>query len=536
MNLLSEKEKIPADLLNGTAQEYCVAYDMAHLVDYNVLALRRLLTKIPLLKLPEWVKNKEKSDLIPLLLMGELNMDEEGDVSILRELVGTDFDYYVECLNYWSEINESPIFKFGNIYKICARKECFDYLQVDMFSLKLKRLEEKLFAVLSEINNKYTKSCENWHINDGSYKWSDRLIYNIIDGFIILAEKSKRNQSHFNDLMNQIYNNLYGNFELLLTVSHLFNKFVELSPESFIRFLKKCIKEDKDTFYKLLHVKAVGLFGTHYASYIVWPLEKLLGNRATSLQALDLLLTIYYDFLSMEEVKEKVINILSPIATSEGLVAIPLAKKVEYFFRFIEGRSRDVSRPIVKSLSEGGSDSIMVGMSPSYRTKYIAKIEVTWQEIFEMESMSLRWLLETNQSCEYVETLKSILRNIHRRPFELIKKDFEAFKEVVEKINDENVKAEICYEIYESYIKDTATQIKRYKEFFDSIKNVDEIYLFGLSFGEVDMPYFRYIFENCTKVKNVYLNVYNPDEFDEKAEKLKSYGAKCKINQWFCEK
>ncbi len=250
--------------------------------------------------------------------------------------------------------------------------------------------------------------------------------------------------------MNQIYNNLYGNFELLLTVSHLFNKFVELSPESFIRFLKKCIKEDKDTFYKLLHVKAVGLFGTHYASYIVWPLEKLLGNRATSLQALDLLLTIYYDFLSMEEVKEKVINILSPIATSEGLVAIPLAKKVEYFFRFIEGRSRDVSRPIVKSLSEGGSDSIMVGMSPSYRTKYIAKIKVTWQEIFEMESMSLRWLLETNKSCEYVETLKSILRNIHRRPFELIKKDFEAFKEVVEKINDENVKAEICYEILET--------------------------------------------------------------------------------------
>lgn len=95
---------------------------------------------------------------------------------------------------------------------------------------------------------------------------------------------------------------------------------------------------------------------------------------------------------------------------------------------------------------------------------------------------------------------------------------------------------DIFRRIYESYIKDAATQIKRYKEFFDSIKNVDEIYLFGLSFGEVDMPYFRYIFENCTKVKNVYLNVYNPDEFDEKAEKLKSYGAKCKINQWFCEK
>ena len=89
--------------------------------------------------------------------------------------------------------------------------------------------------------------------------------------------------------------------------------------------------------------------------------------------------------------------------------------------------------------------------------------------------------------------------------------------------------------IYEQYVKNPIKQIERYKEFFDSIQNVEEIYFYGLSFGDVDLPYFSYIFENCTKIKGVYLYVYNPDEFDEKVAKLKRCGAKCQINRWICK-
>ena len=452
------------------------ACDMAHLVDYNVLALRRLLTKIPLLKLPEWAKNKEKSELIPLLLMGELNMDEEGDVSILKELVGIDFDHYIECLNYWSEINESPIFKFGNIYKICARKECFDYLQVDIFSLKIKRLEEKLFNVLSETNDKYSKNSKYWHINDGSYKWRDKLIYNILDGFIIIADKSKKNQLHFDDFIGRIYTNLRGNLKLLLTLSHLFNKFVELSPEAYLRFLRNEIKDDKDTFSKFINAKSNGYFSNTYVNYILWPLEKALSNKNTALQAFDLLLTIYYDFCSTNEVREEVIKSLSPITAAEGIVAIPLPKKVEYFFRFISGRSRKDSMQIVKTLAGGGATSIMIGTSPSYRIMLKEKLNVTWQEIFEMESVALKWLLETNNSSEQVEILKSLLRNIHRRPFELMRKDFEAFGESVAKIEDENIKAEICREILdtrENILKFSDwANLKVYIEILDNLVNL----------------------------------------------------------------
>ena len=92
---------------------------------------------------------------------------------------------------------------------------------------------------------------------------------------------------------------------------------------------------------------------------------------------------------------------------------------------------------------------------------------------------------------------------------------------------------EIFERIYRRYIKDTKKQIERNSEFFNSIKGVDEIYLYGLSFGDVDLPYFSHIFAVCKNVKNVYIYVYDVDKFDEVVEKLKRCGVKGKINKWY---
>ena len=70
--------------------------------------------------------------------MGEINMDKMEDIDFLKLLVGDDIDAYTEKLNLWSEMNQSPILKYGNIYRICSRKECFDFLQIDIFSTKVR--------------------------------------------------------------------------------------------------------------------------------------------------------------------------------------------------------------------------------------------------------------------------------------------------------------------------------------------------------------------------------------------------------------
>ena len=94
---------------------------------------------------------------------------------------------------------------------------------------------------------------------------------------------------------------------------------------------------------------------------------------------------------------------------------------------------------------------------------------------------------------------------------------------------------EIFERIYKGYIKDTKKQIERNSEFFNSINGVDEIYLFGLSFGDVDAPYFRHAFKICQQLKTINLNVFEAGQYDSIMTKLKEYGAKCDIKKWIVE-
>ena len=106
-DFVKQVEKLGFDSINASR--------ISFLIDYNVLALKRLLAKMLLMKIPQWARKKEKSELVPLLLMGEIRMDNEGDIEILRELVGDSYDNYLDILNFWGETNESPIFKYENI-------------------------------------------------------------------------------------------------------------------------------------------------------------------------------------------------------------------------------------------------------------------------------------------------------------------------------------------------------------------------------------------------------------------------------------
>ncbi len=393
-------------------------------IDYNVLALRRLLTKIPSIKIPIWSKKHDKNDLIPLLLMGEINMDKKGDMVFIKSLVGDDIDEYTEKLNLWSEMNQSPILKYENIYRICSRKECFDFLQIDMFSLKLKKIEEQMILALSDINEKYKKGADKWFINDGSYKWRDRLINNVLDGFIILSEKNKKNQLHFDLFVEKVFNNIYGNYELALTTSHHFKKLSELSQNSYISFLRKSIKDDRDNFIKFVSTASSGpLMSNSFINYILFALDNVLRYEKNALIGFETLLDIYYLLDDNKIILDEILKYLSPVATMTGLISMPFFKKIDFFFNYIDQKDYDKTFKLVNKLYENGNNTIMIGVSPSYRDYSDKKIEVTYSEFFEMKGRAFNWLMDNRKDANVLlQTLKNLLQNIHYTPFESINK------------------------------------------------------------------------------------------------------------------
>ena len=463
------------------------AYKISFLADYNPLVLRRLLTKNPVIKIPAWSKLKEKSELIPLLLLGELNMNDDTCISFLKALIGDDIDLYVEKLNIWSEMSESPILKYEDTFKICARKECFDFLQVDVFSQKLCKLERKLVDELSKNGDCY------------AIRNKKQCIKNIIDGFIILSEKSKKNQFHFDCLVEDFLQKLLGNYELTKSITKMYSLFADLSPTSLLSYLKKAIKEDEGLFIKVIDTSDFDGFGNKYDCYVLSAIEKTLRYSDCSLSGLELLLDIYY-LNESDSAFNEVIKCLTPVSTNAGLIAMPLRQKIDFLFNYAQGKDDSKTKKIVKKIYSDVNNSIIIGVSQSYRLQPMEKINVTYEEIFDVKSKAFSWLIEhEKEPNEAISTLRDLLTNIYSLPKKQFKSQLQVFTDKAKKLDDE-LKALICKEILKArqdILKKNIVQLSdAYLSIFDQILKELE-------------PYDEYFKEKYKLIDNYY-PLYNP--------------------------
>lgn len=417
---------------------------ISYIVDCNVLSLRRLLSISPLTKIPQWSRNPNKNDLIPLLLLGQINMENSADLELLRILIGENIDSYIETLNLWAEMEQSPILKYDSIYKICSRKECFEFIHIDMFSQKLKRIEEKLTNILLYSNKIIIDNSTENSIFDNNYIWSEELINNILDGFIILSEKNKKNQTNFDIFVNKVFDKIFENSESYWINSHYYPKLSELSPLSFTNFLRKMINNKINILYNPINNTANN--SSKNLTYIFHSLKYAFENEKTALNGLECLLDLYYsDEQNNKDVIDKIIKILSPLATIIGAINIPFLDKIYFFFNYIEKKNNhDKTKIIMQRLYTSDEEMIMTGISISYRSNESKQYNVTYRDIAEMKNLVFNWM--TNNDFDIIKQLKTILSSINNEQFNEIKNKLILLKEKIIKNNDE-IKALACREI-----------------------------------------------------------------------------------------
>lgn len=86
--------------------------------------------------------------------------------------------------------------------------------------------------------------------------------------------------------------------------------------------------------------------------------------------------------------------------------------------------------------------------------------------------------------------------------------------------------------VRQSFRKNIEYALKIHKDFFESLSDIDEIYIFGHSLGDVDYPYFRLIIRLLGPNLPIYLSYKNDDEFLEKRARLIQFGFKGPIVIW----
>ena len=90
---------------------------------------------------------------------------------------------------------------------------------------------------------------------------------------------------------------------------------------------------------------------------------------------------------------------------------------------------------------------------------------------------------------------------------------------------------DVLSRIFESYRKDTRSVIEAHKKDFEEIRDVDKIYIYGFSFGDVDKVYFQEIFKEC-KARELILYVHCDEEYESKEQIVRELGFEGTILNW----
>lgn len=97
----------------------------------------------------------------------------------------------------------------------------------------------------------------------------------------------------------------------------------------------------------------------------------------------------------------------------------------------------------------------------------------------------------------------------------------------IEEDKNEGLRIRTAKVEYRRYIKDTSTCIRNNNSFFQSLKNIENIYIFGHSLETVDLPYFREI-SNTVRDSTIWhvfihdINSVQPDKMRDINERIRS--------------
>ena len=394
-------------------QNYGYSYDkasnLAFYSDFNPVTLRRISSLSPTIRIPSWSNDYSKNKLIPLLLLGEIDFNNQKYLKILKLLKVSDIDEFIYLLNEWSDKKESPLFRYKSIYKFSSRKEGFEFIKVELFLEIFKNLENEI------INNfKSVDSIKNI---------SSLIFNNIVDGFVILSNSSDDNKNHFQKFCSQIIENLNNDAELIYESSHFFPKLSELSPKEMIQFLNKIITDEKLFNSIIEYANKDNSFTNEFISNLLELINITISFKEVALDSMTLLLDLYFLYKSdliLQSLSEK----LSIITSLTGDVSISFQNKIDYFINYIKNKDNQLSRILIFKIFK--TQSYFYSSKNSYVENEKEQEELTIQEITDNLLKIYICLNNHSTTNELIENIELILEKILMNPiiFTFLKKKF----------------------------------------------------------------------------------------------------------------
>lgn len=432
------------------------ATELSFASSYNLLSLRRILSKNELDKCPKWAREKNSSELIPIALLGRLNFNDVGDTDILASIIDVKYDDYIDNLNKWVKYLEPPIRKSGGIYTVISRRECLETLSIESFSNRIQSLILKMTNAISNVYYSYTD--ENFEFYEVGIKqiWNPNTIINILDGFIILSGLNRDYLEKFDNFVLEILNNIFGDFDLTASVAKYFVKFAELSPSIYLRYLSDIMEYDVGNYNKLLGMN-IDKNNYYVKQNIADAFDMLLREKYEAHNAFDCLLRMYNLYPNSTELEEKIIQVLSPYADRFNFVNISYDIRLKAFFEFIKDKDSRYYENIVQSIYDVGAKGVWFPKVKTYKIYEIIEKPISEDSFLIFKRKALSWILDHKNKKEMPDIIRIILDDI---------RDVKVDKEYIDKTNQivNDLDNDVKLQVYKVILAEIESIIKNDEE------------------------------------------------------------------------
>lgn len=137
----------------GIPESY--AYALASLASKSLIAFRRRLSLQPEFQSPEWSRPENGVLLIPIMLSGTWDDDNDGDKQVISMLSQEPYETYISILIRWSNESDPPIRHIRNRWSVISKQDLWSLLAQYLTRRDLDRFEEACLQVFNVPDPRY---------------------------------------------------------------------------------------------------------------------------------------------------------------------------------------------------------------------------------------------------------------------------------------------------------------------------------------------------------------------------------------------
>lgn len=373
---------------------------LQHKAKNNIMLIIRELSSKGNLEINNWLKDPELIRLLPILLVGKINLKNKSDINIISNFIdeNVSFDEYIRYLSTWKDRDNSPITFYADIIKVSLKEELWSSISNMITPNIIIKLKELILSIFRHSNPKFDLPIDKQiahQLYGKNWEFNKYIIEGLLDSCILLTIYNNQ-QQEMNSLFISIFENIKTK-EDLLTLSEYLLSFAELAPDEFLVFFEKKIKNNDNIIMSIFDsTNAPALFsGGHEYCNLIWSLELLLKFNSSKIRACNLLVLLYlknFNYTLTNSPKDSLINNLHWINNSNALTFDEKNKIIVKYINNYKSSFFDIPINLISK-----SNIMLSNVTPKWKSQNFSEESITFGMINDRNRLIVSEILKVNE-------------------------------------------------------------------------------------------------------------------------------------------